>query len=245
MRKVEISAATSIVVLTGAGISQESGLDTFRDAGGIWARYDIDDVATPEGFRRNPPLVHDFYNTQRREAAIALANPAHVALAELEKAWPGRFLLVTQNIDGLHEKAGSKALFHMHGTLDGFLCEACERRGSWVGDMSTGSTCPHCGRSGGLRPDIVWFGEMPYHMPDIYRALGEADLFLSIGTSGTVYPAADFVREARQAGAVTVELNLEASRKGHGLFDLEIEGKAGDCVPEFVNELMNGGLSLP
>jgi len=245
MRAVEISAATSIVVLTGAGISQESGLDTFRDAGGIWARYDIDDVATPEGFRRNPPLVHDFYNTQRREAAVAIPNPAHAALAELEKAWPGRFLLVTQNIDSLHEKAGSKALFHMHGTLDGFLCEACGRRGAWTGDMSTASACPLCGGHGALRPDIVWFGEMPYFMPEIYRALGEADLFLSIGTSGTVYPAADFVREARQAGAVTVELNLEASRKGHGLFHLEIEGKAGDCVPTFVNDLLKGGLSLP
>lgn len=245
MKDIEISAATSVVVLTGAGISQESGLDTFRDADGIWARYDIDDVATPEGFRRNPPLVHDFYNTQRREAADALPNPAHVALAELEKAWPGRFLLVTQNIDGLHEKAGSKALLHMHGTLDGFLCEACGRRGSWAEDMSTGSACPLCSRSGALRPDIVWFGEMPYFMPEIYRALGEADLFLSIGTSGTVYPAADFVREARLAGAVTVELNLEASRKGRGLFDLEIEGKAGDCVPAFVKDLLEGGLSLP
>lgn len=242
MRKVEILASTSIVVLTGAGISQESGLDTFRDAGGIWARYDIDDVATPEGFRRNPPLVHEFYNTQRREAAIALANPAHEALAHLEKVWPGRFLLVTQNIDGLHEKAGSKALFHMHGTLDGFLCEACGRRGPWVGDMTTASTCPLCARSGGLRPDIVWFGEMPYYMPEIYRALGEANLFISIGTSGTVYPAADFVREARLAGAVTVELNLEASRKGHGLFDLEIEGKAGESVPAFVNDLLSGRL---
>ena len=243
MKQVEISAATSIVVLTGAGISQESGLDTFRDAGGIWARYDIGDVATPEGFRRNPPLVHDFYNEQRREAAIAVPNAAHTALAELEAAWPGGFLLVTQNIDGLHEKAGSKALFHMHGTLDGFLCEACGGRGSWSGDMSTSSTCPLCSRSGTLRPDIVWFGEMPYHMPDIYRALGEADLFLSIGTSGTVYPAADFVREARQAGAVTIELNLESSRKGHGLFDIEIEGKAGDCVPTFVGELLKGRIS--
>lgn len=245
MRKVEISATTSIVVLTGAGISQESGLDTFRDAGGIWARYDIDDVATPEGFRRNPPLVHDFYNIQRGEAAAAIPNPAHSALAELEQAWLGRFLLITQNIDGLHEKAGSKALFHMHGTLDGFLCEACGRRGPWSGDMSTASACPLCGNSGALRPDIVWFGETPYFMPDIYRALGEADVFLSIGTSGTVYPAADFVREARQAGALTVELNLEASRKGHGLFDLEIEGKASDVVPAFVDDLLKGRLSAP
>lgn len=243
MRKLEVSASTSIVVLTGAGISQESGLDTFRDAGGIWARYDIDDVATPEGFRRNPPLVHEFYNTQRREAAVALANPAHQALAKLEKAWPGRFLLVTQNIDGLHEKAGSKALFHMHGTLDGFLCEACGQRGSWVADMATNSTCPLCARSRGLRPDIVWFGEMPYHMPEIYRALGETNLFISIGTSGTVYPAADFVREARLAGAATVELNLESSRKGHGLFDLEIEGKAGEIVPAFVDDLLSGRFS--
>ncbi|MBS1182720.1 MAG: NAD-dependent protein deacylase [Proteobacteria bacterium] len=245
MRKGEISAESSIVVLTGAGISQESGLDTFRDAGGIWARYDIDDVATPEGFRRNPPLVHEFYNTQRREAATAVPNPAHAALAELEKVWPGRFLLVTQNIDGLHEKAGSKALFHMHGTLDGFLCEACGRRGSWADDMSTNSTCPQCSHKGALRPDIVWFGEMPYFMPEIYRALGEADLFLSIGTSGTVYPAADFVREARQAGATTVELNLEASRKGRGLFDLEIEGKASDIVPLFVDDLLRGRLPPP
>lgn len=240
MTDFEISAATSIVVLTGAGISQESGLDTFRDAGGIWSRYDIDDVATPEGFRRDPALVHHFYNEQRREAAIAVPNAAHTALAELEAAWPGRFLLVTQNIDGLHEKAGSRALVHMHGELDKFLCEACGKRGPWVGDMTTASVCPLCGRSGTLRPDIVWFGEMPYFMPEIYRALGEADLFLSIGTSGTVYPAADFVRAARQAGAVTVELNLEASRRGHGLFELEIEGKASDIVPVFVRELLAG-----
>lgn len=234
-----IAETTAIVVLTGAGISQESGLDTFRDAGGIWARYDIDDVATPEGFRRNPPLVHEFYNTQRREAALALPNAAHVALAELEARWPGRFLLVTQNIDGLHEKAGSKALFHMHGELDKFLCEACGGRGLWQTDMSTASNCPLCGKAA-LRPDIVWFGEMPYFMPEIDRALGEAGLFLSVGTSGTVYPAAGFVREAKRAGALTVELNLEASRAGSGLFDLEIEGKASEVVPAFVAELLAG-----
>lgn len=234
-----IAAGDSIVVLTGAGISQESGLDTFRDQGGLWARHSIEDVATPEGFVRDPDLVFDFYNLRRREAAAARPNAAHLALAELEARWPGRFLLVTQNIDGLHEVAGSKAIFHMHGVLDGFLCEACGGRGPWPGDMDGGSVCPLCSRTT-LRPDVVWFGEMPYHMDGIYRALGEAKLFVSIGTSGTVYPAADFVREAKRAGATTVELNLEASRRGSGLFDEEIEGRAGDIVPAFVGELLAG-----
>lgn len=225
----------NIVILTGAGISAESGLDTFRDPSGIWARYDYRRVATPEGFRQDPALVHEFYNMRRREAASRAPNAAHVALARLEKEWPGGFLLVTQNIDGLHERAGSQKLRHMHGTLDSGLCAACGARFPQQGDMDEASSCPVCSEVGKVRPDVVWFGEMPYCMEEIFDSLATADLFLSIGTSGTVYPAAGFVREAKQAGAWTVELNLEASG---GYFDTVVEGRASETVPDFVSRLL-------
>lgn len=244
MNKQEQVMDRSIVVLTGAGISAESGLQTFRDPDGIWARHDIRQIATPEGFEEDPVLVHSFYNSQRRQSAVAAPNAAHLALARLEAAWHGRFLLVTQNIDGLHEKAGSRQLLHMHGQLDQAYCLHCHGRHHWSGDLAIDSECPTCHAVGGLRPDIVWFGEMPYGMREIYQALGEADLFLSIGTSGTVYPAADFVRQARSAGAYTVELNLEASRAGSGLFCDEIEGRASETVPTFVDEIIAGGYSF-
>lgn len=225
----------NIVILTGAGISAESGLDTFRDPGGIWAKYDYRRVATPEGFRDDPALVHEFYNMRRREAAGREPNAAHRALARLEREWPGGFLLVTQNIDALHEKAGSSKLLHMHGTLNGALCAACGTRFSHDGDMDTAMRCPQCDVKGRVRPDVVWFGEMPYFMEEITEVLSEADLFVSIGTSGTVYPAAGFVMEAKEAGAWTVELNLEASG---GLFDTIIEGRASETVPDFVERLL-------
>lgn len=225
----------NIVILTGAGISAESGLDTFRDPSGIWAKYDYRRVATPEGFRDDPALVHEFYNMRRREAAKRAPNAAHLALARLEKEWPGGFLLVTQNIDGLHERAGSEKLRHMHGTLDGALCAACGARFPHEGEMGADTACPACAGVGRVRPDVVWFGEMPYFMDEIFDALATADLFVSIGTSGTVYPAAGFVREAKQAGAWTVELNLEASG---GYFDTIIEGRATETVPDFINRLL-------
>lgn len=226
----------NIVILTGAGISAESGLDTFRDPTGIWAKYDYRRVATPEGFGENPALVHEFYNMRRREVATRAPNAAHLALARLEKEWPGGFLLVTQNIDTLHEKAGSRKLRHMHGTLAGALCAACGARFAQEGDMSEESACLSCAEVGQVRPDVVWFGEMPYFMEEIFDALATADLFVSIGTSGTVYPAAGFVHEAKQAGAWTVELNLEASG-GH--FDTIIEGRASETVPDFINSLLS------
>ena len=226
----------NIVILTGAGISVESGLDTFRDPDGIWAKYDYRRVATPEGFASDPDLVHEFYNMRRKEAARCAPNPAHAALARLEREWPGGFLLVTQNIDGLHEAAGSQKVTHMHGTLSGALCAACGARFAGSADMSVESTCPACQETGPVRPDVVWFGEMPYFMDEISDALSMADLFVSIGTSGTVYPAAGFVRLAKQSGAWTVELNLDASG-AH--FDTIIEDRASETVPAFVERLLS------
>ena len=228
---------SSIVILTGAGISAESGLDTFRHKDGIWSKIDYRDVATPEGFARDPALVHDFYNQRRRGMTGVTPNPAHAALAELERRYDGDFLLVTQNIDDLHERAGSRKLIHMHGELARALCANCGQRNGWRQDLSREDCCPSCETPGFLRPDVVWFGEMPYHMEAIYEALNKADLFLSIGTSGNVYPAAQFVQEARRAGAHTVELNLEPS-EGIDDFAEAIHGKASEIVPAFVARLL-------
>lgn len=227
----------SIVILTGAGISAESGVDTFRDKGGIWSKVDYRDVATPEGFARNPALVHDFYNQRRRGMAGVAPNAAHAALATLEQGFAGDFMLVTQNIDDLHERAGSSRLIHMHGELGRALCANCGQRSDWPGDMSSADACPHCRSSGYLRPDVVWFGEMPYRMGDIWEALARCDLFVSIGTSGSVYPAASFVEMAHDAGARTVELNLEPS-EGVTLFDEAVHGRATEIVPHFVGDLL-------
>ncbi|MBO6719001.1 MAG: NAD-dependent deacylase [Rhizobiaceae bacterium] len=230
----------SIVILTGAGISAESGVDTFRDKDGIWSKIDYRDVATPEGFARNPAMVHEFYNMRRERLKDIRPNAAHFALAKLEQAHPGEFLLVTQNIDSLHEQAGSRKLIHMHGQHDSALCALCEMRFPWEGAMSLETGCKACGSRGYVRPDVVWFGEMPYRMDEIFRALGTADLFISIGTSGNVYPAAGFVSQARQAGARTVELNLEPS-EGVSHFDEAVHGKATEIVPAFVEKLLAGG----
>ncbi|HEY0833980.1 MAG TPA: Sir2 family NAD+-dependent deacetylase [Azospirillum sp.] len=229
----------SIVVLTGAGISRESGLHTFRDADGIWATVRIEDVATPEAFARDPKRVHAFYNARRRgllDAAVQ-PNPAHAALAELERRWRGDVLVVTQNIDDLHERAGSRNLVHMHGELLKAVCAHCRTVRECRHDLSVDDVCPHCTRKGGLRPDVVWFGEMPYHMERIMAALADCDLFVSIGTSGNVYPAAGFVAEARAGGAHTVELNLEPSA-GATQFAEAIHGPAGTAVPAFVRRLL-------
>lgn len=229
----------NVVVLTGAGISQESGLHTFRDPDGIWARHRIEDVATPDAFRRDPERVHAFYNARRRallDPAIA-PNAAHRALARLEAEWPGTVTVVTQNIDDLHERAGSRRVIHMHGELLKARCAKDGRVFDWREDLTTTMPCPACRRQGTLRPHVVWFGEIPQHMEEIARALGDAHLFLSIGTSGQVYPAAGFVQDARRVGARTVELNLERSL-GSDLFDEAIHGPATDVVPRYVESLL-------
>jgi NAD-dependent deacetylase len=236
--------ANRIVVLTGAGISRESGLHTFRDADGIWAQVRIEDVCTPEAFARDPERVHAFYNARRAKLPDVAPNAAHAALAELETAVEaGRlgagasFLLVTQNIDDLHERAGSRALLHMHGELARVRCLACGATPDWRGPTTGGTPCPACHRAA-LRPDVVWFGEMPMHMERIEAALDACDLFVSIGTSGTVYPAAGFVRIAGRH-AHTVELNLEPSH-GASDFDDSRTGLATTLVPRFVRELLGG-----
>ena len=225
-----------IVILTGAGISAESGLGTFRDEGGLWAQHRVEDVATPEGFQRNPELVMDFYNTRRAQSATALPNAGHKALARLEADFAGEVVLITQNVDDLHEKAGMKRVMHMHGALSGALCAACEHRWPAPMIMAPGDACPAC-KAPAARPDIVWFGEMPYDMDIIYDHLADADLFASVGTSGNVYPAAGFVSEARRNGARTVEFNLEASAAG-GLFQDRRLGPASETLPAWVSELL-------
>ena len=228
----------SVVILTGAGISAESGLGTFRDKDGLWTQYDLEDVATPQGFMRDPVLVHNFYNARRRNLVDAEPNAAHVALAELERQWRGDFLLVTQNVDDLHERAGSHNLLHMHGELRKVRCENCGDIVAWVEDLDQETGCARCNTVGYLRPHVVWFGEMPLYMERIYAALDRCDLFISIGTSGQVYPAAGFVAEARRIGrAHTVELNLEES-DGHSLFDERIYGPATEVVPAYVARLL-------
>ncbi len=223
---------SNIVILTGAGISAESGLGTFRDEGGLWAQHRIEDVATPEAFARNPKLVHQFYNARRAQAREATPNAAHHALAKLEAEHKGSVLIVTQNVDGLHEKAGSKNVLHMHGFLEGALCHQCDHRWAAPLEMSPEGVCPSCGAQQ-TRPDIVWFGEMPYGMERIGAALAEADVFISIGTSGEVYPAANFVAEADHFGAHTIELNLEPSA-GASRFSETHFGPATKIVPEWV-----------
>jgi NAD-dependent deacetylase len=228
----------NIVVLTGAGISAESGLATFRGPDGLWEGHRVEDVATPEAFARDPALVHAFYDARRANLAKVEPNAAHRALARLDAAWPGDLLIVTQNVDDLHERAGAKRLLHMHGELKSAWCRACDMRARWEGAMGDGPACPECGGAGALRPDIVWFGEMPYEMDRIDRALMDADLFVSIGTSGNVYPAAGYVQTARYVGARTLEMNLEPSL-GSYLFDESRTGRAGELVPTWVEGVLN------
>lgn len=230
-----------IVVLTGAGISAESGIRTFRDNGGLWEDHRVEDVATPEAYARDPALVQRFYNARRRQLLETSLKPnaAHDALARLEREWPGRFLLVTQNVDNLHERAGSSNVIHMHGELLKSRCTACGAIHEQRTDLDTTSPSPCCGHPGGLRPHIVWFGEMPMQMDDIAQALQQCDLFVSIGTSGQVYPAAGFVSEARQAGAHTLQINLDAH--SHSLFHESRHGLAGELVPAWVDALLSSG----
>ena len=227
----------NIVILTGAGVSAESGVATFRGPDGLWEGHRVEDVATPEAFLRNPALVHAFYDARRARLETVLPNAAHEALARLDLEWPGELLLVTQNVDDLHERAGSKRLLHMHGELKKGRCLDCGDRFAWDGPMGNGATCPGCGSSGQVRPDIVWFGEIPYDMDRIEEALQRCDLFVSIGTSGAVYPAAGFVQTARYCGSRTFEINLEPS-VGSMLFHESRIGRAGELVPQWVEELL-------
>ena len=226
----------NIVVLTGAGISAESGIATFRGPGGLWEGHRVEDVCTPQALAADPVLVHRFYDARRAALAGVEPNAAHRALAELDAAWPDDLLIVTQNVDDLHERAGARVL-HMHGELLSALCARCGARRAWDGDLPPGSACADCGK-GTLRPDIVFFGEMPYAMARIEAALARCDLFVSIGTSGAVYPAAGFVQTARHHGAATLELNLERSA-GSAWFAETRLGPAGELVPAWVDELLD------
>jgi NAD-dependent deacetylase len=229
--------AQRIVILTGAGISAESGLATFRGPDGLWEGHRVEDVATPEAFVRDPALVHAFYDARRARLESVEPNAAHRALARLDSDWPGELLLVTQNVDDLHERAGSRRLVHMHGELASGWCLKCNERFRWAGPMGVGAQCPRCSSAGSVRPDIVWFGEVPYEMERIDEALRRCDLFVSIGTSGAVYPAAGFVQTARHCGAATLEMNLEPSM-GSFLFDESRTGKASELVPQWVEEVL-------
>jgi NAD-dependent protein deacetylase/lipoamidase len=227
----------NIVVLTGAGISADSGLATFRGADGLWEGHRVEDVATPEAYRRDPALVHQFYDARRSRLDEVEPNRAHQALARLDAEWPGELLIVTQNVDDLHERAGAKRLLHMHGELAKGWCQGCNERFGWQGPMGIEAACPQCDRVGLVRPDIVWFGEMPYEMERIDRALQNADLFVSIGTSGAVYPAAGFVQTARYCGAHCIEMNLEPSQ-GSAFFHESRMGRAAELVPEWADEVL-------
>ena len=230
---------SGLVVLTGAGISRESGLATFRDTDGVWASVRIQDVATPEAFAKEPARVHGFYNLRRQQLLSPEVGPnaAHRALAELEHAWRGEFLLVTQNVDDLHERAGSEKLLHMHGELLRALCAHCGDEVGWREDLSVETVCARCGQMGGMRPRVVWFGEVPLGMEQAVERLERCGLFVSIGTSGNVYPAAGFVQAARLAGAHTMELNLEPS-EGATFFKEADYGPATEVVPDFVQRVL-------
>ena len=237
----DMAAIRNIVVLTGAGVSAESGIDTFRGGGGqsgmgIWEQHRVEDVATPEAFARDPDLVLRFYDMRRAAIQTKAPNPAHFALSRLDAEWAGELLIVTQNVDDLHEQAGARRVLHMHGEHLNAWCTACDTKPRWPGPLIDRPPCPRCGARS-LRPDVVWFGEMPYRMDEIYAALRNADLFVSIGTSGAVYPAAGFVRDARECGAATLELNIERSQ-GSAWFDETRLGPASELVPVWVDEVL-------
>lgn len=226
-----------IVILTGAGVSADSGVSTFRDPEGVWSNYDYREVATPEGFAANPALVHQFYNARRAGVIAAAPNAAHVALARLEEKMSDALTLITQNVDDLHERAGSTHVLHMHGELLKARCTACGDVARWMSDLTVDTRCAACGADHVMRPDVVWFGEMPRLMDEIANVILRADLFISIGTSGNVYPAAGFVGEARACGIPCVELNLEPSANAFAFTDARY-GRASDVVPDFVEELL-------
>jgi len=231
-----MASIRNIVILTGAGISAESGLATFRGPGGLWEGHRVEDICTPEALARDRGLVQNFYDLRRAALHTVAPNPAHEALARLDRSWDGDLLIVTQNVDDLHERAGATRLLHMHGELQSALCEACGARARWTGTLNDGPPCPGCGHAW-LRPDIVFFGEMPYDMDRIDAALQRCDLFVSIGTSGAVYPAAGFVEQVRFNGIETLEMNLEPSA-GSDMFDESRLGPASILVPAWVEEML-------
>ena len=231
----------NILILTGAGISAESGLGTFRDSDGIWTRFDLEEVATPEGFERDPAKVHDFYNARRRNVLAAKPNDAHLALARLEQSRKHNVTIVTQNIDDLHERAGSRNILHMHGEILRALCHNCGVKWDAPGEMSPYDRCPDC-NTAYTRPDVVWFGEIPYHLDEIRDLLDETDLFVAIGTSGEVHPASSFVQLAAMAGASTLELNLDPSETTI-FFTESRRGPATQIVPAWVNEVIGSTAS--
>ncbi|MEZ6126220.1 MAG: NAD-dependent deacylase [Planctomycetaceae bacterium] len=226
---------SQIVILTGAGVSAESGIRTFRDAGGLWEGHRIEDVATPEAFQAHPSLVHQFYNLRRAALKQCEPNAAHVALADLQRRLPGQVTLITQNVDDLHERAGAVNVLHMHGELLKIRCCHCSHRCRWSDDLTTTTECPECGRLGGLRPDIVWFGEIPFFLDQIEEALQLADMFVAIGTSGLVYPAAGMVHVARSRGIRTIEFNLRRT-EASALFSETHQGPATETVSKWVTE---------
>ena len=233
-----MSQIRNIVILTGAGISAESGIDTFRSAGGLWEQHRVEDVATPEAFSRDPDLVLRFYDMRRAAIQEKVPNAAHRALAELDAQWNGNLLIVTQNVDDLHERGGARRVLHMHGEHLKAWCTSCDVRSHWRGTLIDRPCCPIC-QARTLRPDVVWFGEMPYRMGEIHAALREADLFVSIGTSGAVYPAAGLVRTARELGLQTLELNLERSQGSNWFHETRL-GPATEVVPDWVAEVLGG-----
>ncbi len=234
-------AKKSIVISTGAGISAESGIKTFRDQNGLWENHKIEEVATPEGFFKNPELVHHFYNMRRAQLKKVEPNAAHRALAELEKNWSGDVFLITQNVDDLHARAGSKKMVAIHGELKKARCVACLGRFIWQEDLSAESVCPGCQKKNCLRPDIVWFGELPYFMDQAYDRISECELFIAVGTSGNVHPAAAFSQHATNAHKI--EVNLQPSMVAHS-FDDVILGPATEKIPELVNAILKGDLQF-
>jgi NAD-dependent deacetylase len=239
MRRLDPQDVKRIVILTGAGVSAESGLATFRDSNGLWEKYDPMQIATPEAFARDPDLVYRFYNARRNQLQDVYVNDAHRALSKLQKEFAGEVFLVTQNVDDLHERGGSDQVCHMHGELNSVLCQACNRTARVHEDYDARSICPLCGTTGTLRPDIVWFGEIPYHMEAIAARLRHCDLFIAVGTSGLVYPAAGFVQEALLNGAWTIEINRELSEVT-GYFHQQRRGAATVEVVALVEELLAG-----
>jgi len=239
MRRLDGHNVKRIVILTGAGVSAESGLATFRDSNGLWEKHDPMQIATPEAFRRDPDLVYRFYNERRNQLQAVYPNDAHKALSRLQKEFSGEVFLVTQNVDDLHERGGSDQVCHMHGELNTVLCQACGRTARVYEDYDAGSICALCAAIGTLRPDIVWFGEIPYHMDAIAAQLRHCDLFIAVGTSGVVYPAAGFVQEALLSGARTIEINRELSEVT-SYFHQQRRGAATVEVAVLVEELLAG-----
>ncbi len=236
MSNRDLRKCQKIVVLTGAGISAESGLATFRDSDGLWEKHDPMTIATPEAFARDPALVYRFYNARRAQLRDVEPNAAHRALAQLQRDANKSVFLITQNVDDLHERGGSEQVCHMHGELNNMLCTACGSRVPAIDNYDGSSRCPACNTEGQLRPDVVWFGEIPYHMALIDEQLRQCDVFIAVGTSGVVYPAAGFVADARSYGAMTLEVNKEVSEVS-GLFDRQMQGVATEQVPRLVSEL--------